>query len=224
MAWSTLFACGGSDSASLFTEIPDGGAATALEASTAATDAVPQASADGARPEGGRDASKADPRILPLELGRRWTFESKALSGSTTECVGTQTAEVVGKGATREGKPSLRYLAICFPYEGFVELQPAGDRWLAYFVDTTGNTTGGPLLYLDTPITEGHEWQYGSNGTTFSWHDVGTVTVPAGTYSSCWRRELNGTKDWVIFCRGVGQVKHHYETEGFEAVLTGVNF
>jgi hypothetical protein len=173
---------------------------------------------------GAADAPAPDLRILPLALGRRWTYQSRAPDGgAASQCPGEQTAEVVGPGTTRDGGPSLRYHPLClFGAIAYVDLEGTGDRLVAYLVDDAGATVRDPVLYLDGPVEEGHSWQY-SGSVKFVWRDSGSVTVPAGTFTDCWRREeIANLNRYVIYCRGVGQVRHVFPD--YEADLTAKNF
>jgi hypothetical protein len=59
---------------------------------------------------------------------------------------------------------------------------------------------------------------------TYKWVKAGTVSVKAGKFSDCWKRQdMSPDKGYYeIFCRGVGQVKFH-EAE-FDAELDSKNF
>ena len=77
-------------------------------------------------------------------------------------------------------------------------------------------------LYLDSPVSHGHTWNY--VGNTATWLDAGTVTVPAGTFTNCWRWQTNTPESgYGIYCRGVGLVRRFYPGY-YDAVLTSKNF
>src|SRR5690606_35538862 len=61
---------------------------------------------------------------------------------------------------------------------------------------------------LGSPVVDGHSWTI-ATGLTFSWVQVGQVTVPAGTFEDCWQRPITPASDYTettTFCRGVGPV------------------
>jgi hypothetical protein len=93
----------------------------------------------------------------------------------------------------------------------------------AYPVDA--GVSGGVIL--DAPVEEGHTWTYsfGGAGPQFVWHDAGTVTVPAGTFTNCWARAyVSQSLARFIYCRGVGLIEVDDTDFGYRAVLTSKNF
>jgi hypothetical protein len=80
------------------------------------------------------------------------------------------------------------------------------------------------LRVVDAPVMAGHSW---SNGVaTVTWRDAGTVTVPAGTFESCFRAEISADS-YTTFCRGVGPVRWYVKDtsgNGYDAQLTAKNF
>ena len=65
-----------------------------------------------------------------------------------------------------------------------------------------------PYYMLKSPVEEGCTWQTTLDVTTYTytWHEIGTVTVPAGTFDDCWERTTEGTTQYLTYCRGVGRV------------------
>jgi hypothetical protein len=82
------------------------------------------------------------------------------------------------------------------------------------------------VLALDTPVQEGTSWSNGAG--SFTWHDAGSVTVPAGTFSRCWKATENASYTaYTVFCRGVGAVEWYRrdaQGNGFDARLVAKNF
>jgi hypothetical protein len=163
-------------------------------------------------------AAEADEEIDPIAVGHAWTYAVTEL-GTYPACpAGSSTATALTT-STQDGKA------------GAVEVQSlctgAPPSW--YFVQgdvVQVDVTGTWVLALDAPVQEGHTWSNGE--TSFTWHDAGSVTVPAGTFSDCWSATENvAYPAYTIFCRGVGPV-HWYTKDdsgdGFEAVLTTRNF
>jgi hypothetical protein len=156
--------------------------------------------------------------IDPIAVGHAWTYTVTEL-GTYPACpTGTSTATALTAG-TEDGKA------------GAIEIQSlcsaAPPSW--YVVDgdvVQVDVDGTWVLALDAPVQEGHTW---SNGVaTFTWHDAGTVTVPAGTFDECWNATENVSYTaYTTFCRGVGPV-HWYSKDasgnGFEAILTSKSF
>ena len=100
----------------------------------------------------------------------------------------------------------------------------------AYYVvagDLVQVDVGGAwLTALGTPVQEGQTWMEGSD--SYTWHSVGTVTVPAGTFDDCWSATLNvPTSTYALFCRGVGPVRWYTKDaqgNGYDAQLSAKNF
>jgi hypothetical protein len=83
-------------------------------------------------------------------------------------------------------------------------------------------------LYIDPTLKEGYSWM--SQGRTYTWHNEGKVTVPAGTFDDCWTAQEPGIEgeSYTTYCRGVGPVKIYlaggFVGSGYDAVLTQANF
>jgi hypothetical protein len=183
--------------------------------------AVPDASSTG----DGAPPGPPDERILPLAEGRRWTYDTHPVDGGRpTPCVGPQTAEVLGPGNTYDGGPSLRYKPLCAAPIPFVDVVGTDDHLVAYILNDAGVPTSLPVLYIDGPVEEGHQWSYNPS-VRFEWRDAGPQTVPAGTFTDCWVRvqvSPADPADSVIYCRGVGQVRHF--SPDFTAELSSKTF
>jgi hypothetical protein len=161
---------------------------------------------------GSADAG-ADDRLLPLASGRRWTFKVSGVGDASAQCPPGMTTATVLSESTESGQPAFAYHPICSDAD-FV-LVGAGDKLQAHPLTALDPS----FVYLDTPVEEGHSWQDAA-GRTLTWHRTGTVTVPAGTYTDCWDRQLaspaeNGA---VTFCRGIGQVRYAFSTYTAELV------
>jgi hypothetical protein len=60
--------------------------------------------------------------------------------------------------------------------------------------------------YLALPPAEGTEWLE-FRAKAF-WHEIGKVTVPAGTFDHCWRKVRRVVyDDWSDYCEGTGLVR-----------------
>jgi len=73
------------------------------------------------------------------------------------------------------------------------------------------------------PVANGVTWNAGYD-TNWIWEDVGTVTVPAGTFENCWRKNWSVDKKslFEIWCKGVGKVRNENRGDVWE--LAGTNF
>lgn len=163
------------------------------------------------------DAGVAAPDAIdPVAVGNKWTYDVTVLGTFPICHAGTSVAEVLG-AKTVGGKPAFQVQSFC-PGAGTSSYYVTGDHVEIYY-------DGVWVLALDAPVTEGHTWSNGVDG--FVWHDVGTVTVPAGTYTRCYEAKEVGSPNVTTFCRGVGPVKWHYEDangNGYEAILTAKSF
>jgi hypothetical protein len=158
-----------------------------------------------------------DDRIDPIELGHAWTYEVEEL-GTFPACPsGSHTGETIAESEIG-GKHAFEVTNLCANVESS-QYAVEGDVVFVHYQGTW-------ILALDAPVEEGHTWTNGAS--TFTWHDEGTVTVPAGTFDDCWRATQNVAYEaYTIFCRGVGPV--HWRSvdlsgNGFDAVLTAKNF
>src|SRR5262249_23501150 len=156
--------------------------------------------------------------IDPLDIGRSWVFDVSPLDGGTVAggCTpGTVSSTVIGPGAPIDGSATVRYQPLCdnFLVDALVE----GDRVTAYPVDPGF----APGIIVDSPVEEGHTWNFGGSGPNFVWHSAGTVTVPAGTFNDCWARAyVTASAARFIYCRGVGLIEVDDTDFGYRAVLT----
>ena len=201
-----VFACSGSSN-------PD------TDGGDASTD-VALAPEGAAPPDGASiDAAPPDERIDPLALGRSWIYEVETREGGAPCTAGVQVSEVLGPGNTYDGSASLRYKPLCTVTVADAIIE--GDRFIGYVVDASPAV---PLLVLDSPVEEGHAWAYSPGGQpTLVWHDAGTVTVPAGTFTDCWNRDnVNASPGHFTYCRGVGLAAVDDPT--YKATLTSKNF
>ncbi len=215
MGVGALAVAGCGDDGDLFGD-GGGGAATTSASSNAATTST-STSASGTGSSSSSSGSGTDDRIDPIELGRSWTYDVEEI-GTFAYCPsGSHTGETIAQ-VEKNGKPAFEVTSLCqnlpsslYAVEGDVVFVDYLDTW---------------VLALDAPVEEGHTWSNGAS--TFTWHDEGTVTVPAGTFDDCWRATQNVAYEaYTIFCRGVGPV--HWRSvdlagNGFDAVLTAKNF
>ena len=157
-----------------------------------------------------------DARIDPIALDRSWTYDVQ-IFGSYPGCsAGKQSGKVLEAG-TYEGRSAFRIQSLC---PGF------GSSWYAVEGDVVEIFYKKWLRVVDAPVSEGHTW---SNGvTSVTWHALGTVTVPAGTFTDCFKADqAAGYASYTVFCRGIGPVQWYTKDlagNGYEAKLVAKNF
>jgi hypothetical protein len=206
--------CGGNDDAGLGSGV--GGAGAAGAAGGGGFGAFGTGGASGSASGGAGGTNNPDDRIDPIEVGRQWTYDVTVFGVYPWCKEGSYTGQVLGQKEV-DGKQAFQVQSFC-PTVGTSSYAVDGDRVEIY--------VGGVwVLALDAPVSQGHTWSNGAS--TFTWHEEGSVTVPAGTFDDCWRATENVAHDsYTIFCRGVGPVHwHNVDTgNGFDAVLTAKNF
>ncbi len=152
--------------------------------------------------------------IDPIALNRSWTYDVQ-IFGSYPGCTaGTQTGKVLRAGKY-QGRDAFEVQSFC---TGF------GTSWYSVSGDVVDLYYKAWLRVVDAPVKEGHTW---SNGVAMvTWREVGSVTVPAGTFDNCFRAEVSADSH-TTFCRGVGPVRWYVKDaygNGYEAKLTAKNF
>ena len=208
---SAFVACGGASDAVITTDEDGGKSSDSGKSDAGSSDARSDASAS----ESG-SGDGGDNRIDPIVVGHRWTYDVTVFGTYPICASGSHDGVVLGE-MMLDGKPAFQVQSFC-PGLGTVNYAVSGDV-VQYDYMTTW------ALALDAPVAEGHSWTNGID--TFTWHSVGSVTVPAGTYADCWKATQNvGYESYTVFCRGVGPV--HWFTKnagnGYEAILTAKNF
>jgi hypothetical protein len=145
-----------------------------------------------------------DYRIDPVEPHRAWTYDVEVF-GESPLCAAGRHAAKVRKYAKVDGKPAYEVESFC-PGLGASYYAVEGDKVELNYKDQW-------VLALDAPVEEGHSW---SNGVSvFTWHNAGSVTVPAGTFADCWKAtETANFTAYTIFCRGVGPVRWYRKDAG----------
>jgi hypothetical protein len=165
----------------------------------------------------GEGAGRPDDRIDPIAMGRAWTYQVEELGAFPLCPSGIHTGSTISEGEVH-GKHAFEVTSLCANVDSSFYAVDGDVVQVEY--------QGTWILALDAPVEEGHTWSNGAS--TFTWHDAGSVTVPAGTFDDCWVAEQNVDYDaYTIFCRGVGPVHWHSEDllgNGFDAVLTEKNF
>jgi hypothetical protein len=219
-----VVACGGSSSAGVISDVDGGGGqdgAANPNADGGGTTVPPDGSAGGdggggGDAGGGADGATAEAPIDPFAVGNTWTYDVTQVGVYPLCPSGSHQGKVLGS-AQRDGKLAFETQSLCANAGTFYY---AVDGDVVYWDNATTWT-----LVLDSPVVEGHTW---SNGvTTFAWHDVGSVTVPAGTFPKCWKAQDTAGPSYTVFCRGVGPVNWSYRDatgNGYDALLTAKSF
>jgi hypothetical protein len=156
----------------------------------------------------GDDTSTELEPLLPLTIGDR-SQSTQTSSGDgtpTTTCDVTQT--VTGQMMV-DGRDAFVIVvdAVC----------PARSNSSSYYIATSGgdhyesrtSTATDGIWYVIDPPAEGHQWASDPAGMyVFTWHRVSSITVPAGTFTDCWRTVtgIGGSDQEATYCRGVGVV------------------
>jgi hypothetical protein len=158
-----------------------------------------------------------DTRIDPVGPRRAWTYDVEVF-GSSPLCEAGRHAATVRKLAKVDGKAAYQVESFC-PGFGSSYYAVEGDKVELNYKDQW-------VLLLDSPVEEGHSW---SNGVSvFTWHNAGSVTVPAGTFADCWKAtETANFTAYTIFCRGVGPVRWYRKDSagnGIDAQLAMKSF
>jgi hypothetical protein len=173
-------------------------------ASPEETAAAPPAAPPSATPPA---APAPDMRLQPFEVGRTWSYRIRGIGGhSYSACPdGDRTISVLAKD-TKMGRANVFTVRFFCP-------QPDRDVWQS----ETGprdavdwHLNGQWMRATDEPSTAGHSWMI--PGAQMTYEDVPSITVPAGTFTSC-LRVTRSTRDVTqTYCRGVGLVREELQT------------
>lgn len=156
--------------------------------------------------------------LLPLAVGRTWTYQVTGLGSFPTCTTGTHSQTVTGQKIMGKVQ-GLQMAWVCentqpnlYNVNGdVVRTYAHGSVWLSV---------------LDQPVNEGHTWTSGARN--FVWHQAGSVSVPAGNFGDCWMRQNTVVNvSYATFCRGVGMVLTHQEDangNGWDGQLISKSF
>jgi hypothetical protein len=176
--------------------------------SDAGSDAPSTTDADSASPPSGP--------ILPLVVGNSSTY-SVVTIGSMPTCPSGKHDWVVLDKEVHDGKNAFAVQPYCTGL-------PTAYWWQSG--DTNERDDVGVWeAYTDGPVKDGH--RFTNDYSTYEWHDIGTYTVPAGTFGACFDLVDTAGASHSVFCRGVGVVYVVFRTaagDGYNATLTSKNF
>jgi hypothetical protein len=166
----------------------------------------------------GSGAAPTDDRLLPLEVGRRWTYELSTLDSElpVKNCGGAREGTVPAT-VTRDAESGWEYRPACAGV-AIATFMNGDEIWGYLSVDSDR------FSYAMPPVVEGAAWDTGG-GLMAVWRDEGTVSVPAGDFDRCWRRAwLPDELNYIVLCRGVGMVFVHTPADNYELELSSKNF
>jgi len=167
--------------------------------------------------DGAPDAVSAAASIDPIVVGNKWTYDVTEV-GYYPLCPTAKASEAeVVRATPRDGRQAYEVTSFCKPV-GSVYYAEEGD--VVYW-----DYSGAWVLVIDAPVADGHTWTNGV--TSYGWHGLGSVTVPAGTFSDCWKAQDTLGPTYTVLCRGVGPVIWSYrdaQGNGYDATLTAKNF
>jgi PPE-repeat protein len=147
---------------------------------------------------GGAGGSASAP-LLPLAVGHTWTYDVTTLGAGDGCSAGGKVTKVLA-AVSHAGKDGFTEQNLCYPDGKTIDLVVEGDR-----ISMWNDGAQAWVVAFEEPVEEGHSWAVASG--TRTWHDAGTVTVPAGTFDHCWRADQTGTVTGsYTYCRGVGLV------------------
>ena len=138
-----------------------------------------------------------DPRLYPLEVGRRWSY---VVTSTYLSCPADPGREVHVTGTVViDGRTTYESTGLCGQV-GHTSVD--GDVVEDYY---DWGPTGWSRL-LDEPVADGHSWTTGNGSATYGmrYEQAGAVDG----YPDCWRvvQEVAYTSRWT-YCRGVGLVR-----------------
>lgn len=158
-----------------------------------------------------------DRRIDPIEVGHAWTYDVQVLGFYPACANGIHTATAL-ESVRVGGRDGIRVQSLC---------SRAGTFVYSVDGDSVSSWWGGAWRQsLDAPVRSGRVWS--DDFAEYTWERLGTVSVPAGRFRSCWSATKRAPyASYTVFCRGVGPVHWHYEDgrgNGYDAVLVEKNF
>jgi hypothetical protein len=151
--------------------------------------------------------------LLPLGEGLRWEYEK--VSGQGSPC-GDAYQRTNGTHEVTDEGTIIPLLTDCAEVENNIQWRHAPDghiysRW----------QTQDWRRYIKLPPVDGDIWEVPF--ATITWEQGDSVTVPAGTFSGCWRHVANSGQFVSTYCEHVGLVREE-RSGGIDYVLVNKNF
>jgi hypothetical protein len=197
-----LVACGSNDSGEGDGPTGSGGATTSTGGTPSTGGSGGNAGlsgnpgASGAAPLDGGNSGVTPETLFPLAVGNQWNFQM-TVTGPNPPCAAGPVTIAVTKTGTVRGRPAFATTDTCFG--------PGDDSVNAGQIESISGSQWN--VTLASPVQDGHSWPW--QGTTLTWQRVGTVSVPAGTFSECWARvPSNPAEATATYCNHVGPVRY----------------
>jgi hypothetical protein len=173
-------------------------------------------------PTEGKDGGTKAPKstdLFPLTAGT--TQHYTIARGERPGCDdGKMTMTTTGPKTDSEGATFYTRTASCGSYPSMDVKKEGNELW------NRGTGTGAWYRFMVLPPEKGATFVAGgASGASFRWDPVATITVPAGTYTDCWRRSQVGYDVAEVYCPGVGMVSSDYDawgqSEGYDLTSEG---
>lgn len=201
VAVAALVACGGGD---------DTGGSSSTGSSTGAGGAGGSGGAGGGSSGTGAVGQNV---LFPLAIGREWTYKVTNI-GSGGICGEGSFTSKVEDSKELGGKTAYTVTPWCSGVSDSATYAPGdGDEVFYYFNNEW-------QVILDGDLQDGATWSF--QGLQYRWAKLGVQTLDGIMIPDCWSAErVDAPLIYDIYCRGVGAIRHHNETDGngFEAVL-----
>lgn len=154
--------------------------------------------------------------LYPLEPGATWTYDVTPVNVGEKCNPGTHETKIVSTSMLA-GRTAFEVDSFCTGIPQTYFLSPDGAQ-----VDIYESLAWA--LFLPEPVKDGQMWMTSSG--SYTWSFVGNVTVPAGSFSGCWKAQedfIEG-ESYTVYCPGVGPVRVYlaagFVGSGFDAKLT----
>jgi hypothetical protein len=168
-------------------------------------------------PGGAGGGQGADDRLLPLELGRRWTFQQTAIDATQPANCSRAESSVVSRASFGD-QSGWTYAPTCSAQNADVLIN--GDD--IAFYSSAAHLETERFDYATAPVQDGRIWT--TVGNRFTWRDAGTVQTPAGRFDRCWQRNAMSADTYIILCRGTGLVVVNSPPSNYRLELMSKNF
>jgi hypothetical protein len=168
------------------------------------------------------DAGKPDARLFPLAVGYSWTFDVQSTGTEPNPCGSGMHDQKVQAEQTMGGRDAFAVTSYCAATTGAQYYSLLTSQ-----LDLYWDSDSSWHLDLDLTLQDGRSWSDGSG--TNVWSSEGTIVVPAGTFTGCWRATKQVAYDaYTIYCPGAGVVQTHLKDTsngaGWDDVLVAKTF
>lgn len=149
----------------------------------------------GATGTGGATALTDVQELFPLVPGRTWEFSVTQVDPAGLPASCDNPVSTLTEPGTYLGHTGVFYSYACSTTPVLMTHEGGAVMGWAEHIPNG-------FAYAVGPLVEGAVFG------DFVWHDRGTVTVPAGTFTDCWEREsVSLPGDYIVLCTGVGVVE-----------------